>query len=70
MDPEFPDVWPGKRMEMDVDKSRRIREEIPIRDCDTSTIGERSRFTLRDSFALWDLEMPRGYLRAKKFVKI
>lgn len=35
MHPEFPDVRPDERMEMDVDKSRGIREEIPIQDCDT-----------------------------------
>lgn len=58
-------------LEMDIDKSRGIRKEIPIRDCDTlTTIGERSRFILGDSVALRDLKVPRGYLRAKKFVKI
>lgn len=29
MHPEFPDVWPSERMEMDVDKSRGIRERNP-----------------------------------------
>jgi len=42
-------------MEMDMDKSRGIRKEIPIRDCDT--IGEWSRFIPGDSVAMRDLEV-------------
>lgn len=34
------------------------------------TIGERSRFIPKDSVASWDLGVPRGYRRARKFVKI
>lgn len=46
------------------EKKSRFETAIP------SAIGERSRFILGDSVALRDLEVPRGYLRARKFVKI
>lgn len=72
MHPEFSDVRPGERMEMDVDKGSRggFEKKSQFETAIPSTIGERSRFIPRDSVASWDLEVPRGYLRTKKFVKI
>lgn len=64
MHPEFPDVWPRERMEMDIDKSRGIRKEIPILDCDTLRRSANSHVLFSE--IAWDREVPRGVIREQR----